>query len=293
MPLPLIDVESYVPRDITVVRRASWPGLFLQERRGSAGAVHYPGGVRQYIFYCFLKPVRAEAAWMDGNRRISYLAGEGRFTPANTPVSFRWTGNVQVLMLGFEPWFFEHAAALMGIKAALDPSVHGRKLDASHPASRVIQQLAQELDELAGARVVVENIARAAAVFLLREFCNPPAAKPIAAVPPAAVLKVVELMRLRLHESLKVEELADAAGLSHFHFARQFKTATGHPPHEYLMRLRVDRAQELIAEHGRDWTLTAIAQDCGFVDQSHMARHFKRVLGITPKQFSEARNAGK
>ena len=53
-------------------------------------------------------------------------------------------------------------------------------------------------------------------------------------------------MRFALTDTLALEELAEVAGLSPFHFARQFKTATGHPPHDYLIRLRVDRAQELI-----------------------------------------------
>jgi transcriptional regulator GlxA family with amidase domain len=109
------------------------------------------------------------------------------------------------------------------------------------------------------------------------------------AAPPVAVLRAVELMRRRLASPLSLEELAESAGLSPFHFARQFKTATGHPPHDYLVRLRVDRAQELIRHHGREWTMAAIAQETGFADQSHMARHFKRVLGVSPREFADAR----
>ncbi len=291
-PLPLIDVETYVPAAITVVRRSSWPGLFLQERRGYPGEVHYPGGVRQYIFYCFLKPLRSEVIANGQTRFVSYRAGEARLTPSGAPVGFRWTNPVQVLMLGFEPWFFEHVAALLGVKAEISGEANSKKLPANHPACQMFRQLVNELLEPAGARVVVENAARAIAVLLLREYCDVPSPKPPTAVPPMAVLKVVEFMRRRLHESLRIEELAEAAGMSPFHFARQFKTATGHPPHEFLMRLRVDRAQELIAQRGRDWTLAAIARDCGFVDQSHMARHFKRVLGITPRDFAEAAGIG-
>ncbi len=290
--LPLIDVETYVPAAITVVRRASWPGLFLQERRGSSGEVQYPGGIRQYILYCFLKNLRSDVVVDGVTRTVSYKAGEGRLTPPNRPVGFKWTGKVQVLMLGFEPWFFDHVAALLGVKVHLDADTFGRKLEASHPVCVLVRQMAAELDELPGSRVVAENTARSVAALLLREYCEVPCSKPAAAAPPRAVLKVVELMRRRLHETLRIEELADAAGLSHFHFARQFKAATGHPPHEYLMRLRVDRAQELIVQRGRDWTLDAISRDCGFVDQSHMARHFKRVLGITPHQFAEAQRNG-
>src|SRR5438270_909773 len=82
---------------------------------------------------------------------------------------------------------------------------------ADHPACVLVRQLAAELDELPGSRIVAENAARAVAVFLLREYCNVPSPKPAPAAPPTAVLKVVELMRRRLHESLQIEELADAA----------------------------------------------------------------------------------
>ena len=127
-------------------------------------------------------------------------------------------------------------------------------------------------------------------MHLLREYQQLPARKPADVAPPVAVLRAVELMRRRMVEPISLEELADAAGLSPFHFARQFKTATGHPPHEYLIRLRVDRARELMRRE-REWTMAAVAQDAGFADQSHMARHFKRVLGVTPRQFADAKPA--
>jgi AraC family transcriptional regulator len=92
-------------------------------------------------------------------------------------------------------------------------------------------------------------------------------------------------MRSRLAESISLEELAKAAGLSPFHFARQFKAATGHPPHDYHIRLRIDRAQELLRTRGREWNLAAIANECGFADQSHFSRQFKRVVGVTPGDY--------
>jgi AraC family transcriptional regulator len=208
-------------------------------------------------------------------------------------VGFKWTGEVRVLMLGFQPWFFERIAAELGASTAVPAEANARRLPAQHPACLLMKQLYQELDAPAGAALAAEGLARAIAVQLLREFDHIRVTKPAAAAPPVAVLKVVELMRQRLTDSLALEELAEVAGLSPFHFARQFKTATGHPPHDYLIRLRVDRAQELIRQHHRQWTLAAIANECGFADQSHMARHFKRVLGVSPGEFAEANPSGR
>ena len=289
--LPLVDVETYVPAAITVVRRSQgWPGLFLQERRGRSGHVDYVPGIRQHVFYYFLKPLRSDVV-VDGEvKKVVYRAGEGRVTPAGRPVSFRWTGEVQILMLGFEPWFFERIAAELGGSSALHGAANVRKLPARHPACALMRTLVGELDAAPGAPTIAEGIARAIAVHLLREYQQLPARKPADVAPPIAVLRAVELMRSRIADHLSLDELAHAAGLSPFHFARQFKTATGHPPHDYLVRLRVDRAQEIIRRE-RGWTMAAVAQDSGFADQSHMARHFKRVLGVTPRQFADAKVA--
>jgi AraC family transcriptional regulator len=287
--LPPVDIETYVPAAITVVRRSiGWPGIVLHERQGKSGGINYPAGIRQHVFYCFLKPLRSEVV-LEGEKKrtIEYGAGDGRFTPAGRPVAFRWTGEVHVLMLGFQPWFFESVAAEVHGSAKLPAELNLRRLPADHPSCQLMRVLRNELDCARRAPIVAEGLARSIAVLLLREF-QPPATKPVEVAPPAAVLRVVELMRQRLTEPLTLDELAEAAGLSPFHFARQFKTATGHPPHDYLIRLRVDRAQELIRQNGRNWNLAAIANESGFADQSHMARHFRRVLGVTPGAFAEA-----
>ncbi len=284
--IPPYDLNTYVPAAITVVRRSQgWPGLFLQERRGTAGAVSYPAGIRQHVLYVFRQDQMSEVSTESGMREIRFAAGEARFTPAGQPVAFRWTGEVHLLMLGFEPWFLERVAAELGCETTLPVDTNFQKLAADHPAVRIVEQLARELEPAAGGRLLADGLARAAAVHLLRQFAPVPQVRAPHAAPPSAVLRAVDLMRRRLADTLTIDELAGAAGLSRFHFARQFKAATGHPPHEYLVRLRVDRAQELLRQHGRSWNLAAVAHEVGFSDQSHLTRQFKRVVGVTPGEF--------
>lgn len=284
--LPPVDMETYVPAAITVVRRSrGWPGLFLQERRGDSGAVNYPAGIRQHLLYHWLRPLEGELVTERGRHSMQYAAGEARFTPAGPPLAFRWHGEVHVLMLGFERWFLERVAAELGCSVTLPTDVNTATLPAAHPATALVRQLAQELSAGPGSSLVADGLGRAIAVLLLRQFQSLPPVKSEPAAPPAAVLRAVTLMRRRLGDPLSLDELAAAAGLSPFHFSRQFKAATGHPPHEYLVRLRVDRAQELLRQHGRSWNMAAVAREVGFSDQSHLARHFKRVVGITPRDF--------
>jgi AraC family transcriptional regulator len=74
------------------------------------------------------------------------------------------------------------------------------------------------------------------------------------------------------------------ARLSPYHFARQFKAATGMPPHQYVIARRVERAKQLLLD-GDDFSLGQVAAHAGFADQSQFSHHFKRLVGITPGRF--------
>jgi AraC family transcriptional regulator len=174
-------------------------------------------------------------------------------------VTFRWQGQIRVFILAFEPWYLERIAAELGTTLHFSAEENQRKLPPDHPATALVRQLAAEIDAGAGATFLADSLARATAVHLLRRLLRLPAPKPQPVAPPAAVLRAVALMRDRLAESVSLDDLARVAQLSPFHFARQFKAATGHPPHDYHIRMRVDRAQELLRTRSREWTLAAIA----------------------------------
>ena len=78
--------------------------------------------------------------------------------------------------------------------------------------------------------------------------------------------------------------MAAVARLSPYHFARQFKAATGLPPHQYVLARRVERAKQLL-QGGGDFSLAQVAARAGFSDQSQFSQHFKRTVGVTPGQF--------
>ena len=110
-----------------------------------------------------------------------------------------------------------------------------------------------------------------------------PAAQARGGLTPGAMRRVREYVDAHLGESMDLAELASIAGLSVFHFARQFKQSAGVTPHSYLVQRRVERAQDLLAR--TDLALSEIAVAAGFSDQSHLARHFRQMLGTTPREF--------
>jgi len=89
-----------------------------------------------------------------------------------------------------------------------------------------------------------------------------------------------------LGDEMSLSAIARVAGMSRFHFARLFRASTGHSPMAYLLRRRIERSKSLLGR--RDLAICEIAATLGFSDQSHFSRTFRKIEGMTPKQFARS-----
>ncbi len=95
--------------------------------------------------------------------------------------------------------------------------------------------------------------------------------------------RVLDFIEANLERTIAVEELADVAAISPYHFSRLFKETLGQSPHQFVMRFRVERAKKLLADANAP--LIDIALSCGFADQAHFSRVFKQVSEMTPREY--------
>jgi AraC family transcriptional regulator len=91
---------------------------------------------------------------------------------------------------------------------------------------------------------------------------------------------VVDFIDAHLNDDVSLIALAQQAHVSPFHFARLFRRTLGVPPHRFVLQLRVQRALGLMK--ARTLSLAQIAVECGFHDQPHLTKAFRKVLGTTP-----------
>ena len=138
----------------------------------------------------------------------------------------------------------------------------------------------------AGGRLAAESLANVLAVHLIRHVLAPRrhARGRDGALPRGRLRAVVEYIEEHLDTGPTLEQMAAVARLSPYHFARQFKAATGLPPHQYVIVRRVERAKQLL-QGGGDLSLAEVAARAGFSDQSVFSHHFKRIVGVTPGHF--------
>lgn len=95
--------------------------------------------------------------------------------------------------------------------------------------------------------------------------------------------RVLEYIQAHIDADLSLHDLAQAAGLSPFHFSRLFKNSTGLPPHQYVLHWRIEEAKRLLRHTRLD--LAEIAARVGFRDQSHFTARFRQITGDTPKRW--------
>lgn len=105
--------------------------------------------------------------------------------------------------------------------------------------------------------------------------------------PHEAVKRARQYLEDHYDQNISIKQLAQRVNLSPYHFIRVFREVTGLTPHAYLTQFRIEQAKKLLTA---TQPIAAVAVETGFVDQSHLNRHFKRIVGVTPGQFLLNRN---
>jgi AraC family transcriptional regulator len=141
-----------------------------------------------------------------------------------------------------------------------------------------------EGDALQGPSAGATCLAIVLRLLTLRSNTLPAQARPSrTALPKWRLKRAFDFIEGHLAEPITLAEIAAHAGLSRMYFAAQFRAATGLRPHEYLLRRRIERAQELLSLSCL--TLVEVALSVGFQTQAHFTTVFKRFAGDTPHQW--------
>jgi AraC family transcriptional regulator len=219
-------------------------------------------------------------------RNVPPSAGSISLIPAGSPARVRWRGCKHSLHIYLEPGLVARIAAEeFGLDPArlTVPPLDGLNLPHLRAAMGTVD--AELTAAAAGGRLAAESLANVLAVHLIRHVLAPrrPVRRPDGALPRGRLRAVVEYIEDHLDAGPSLEQMAAVARLSTYHFAHQFKRATGLPPYQFVIMRRVERAQQLL--RAGDLSLAEIAARAGFSDQSAFCRHFKRLVGVTPGRF--------
>ncbi|QDT95911.1 AraC family transcriptional regulator [Gimesia aquarii] len=213
------------------------------------------------------------------------------FTP-NVDIEFTEPGPYEILTLSI-PWSRLQPQIELVLNRPmphLTASIHGQQ----HKDPLLAQTLKQLWDPINGNSVGDVLIRDGLINILLGRLLqiadlNVPVVTPRSKLSDSKLANVREFIDQSLEQPISLDMLADIANCSRFHFARLFKASMGMTPMAYVSQCRVERAKQLINKNN-EWSLSVIATKSGFSDQSHMNRHFKKIIGITSGQYAKSAN---
>ena len=136
--------------------------------------------------------------------------------------------------------------------------------------------------------VYVDSLATALSIHLIRQYGTQPLKQRefLTGLSHHHLRNVIEYIQAHLDENMTLDALAQVAGMSRYHFIRRFKQTMNESPYHYLIGQRLEQAKQLLkVSH---LSIAEIAIACGFANQSHLTRHFKQRVGITPQIFRKA-----
>jgi AraC family transcriptional regulator len=283
-------------------RGLNWSGLKFERRESRRGARDASKGSRHHLIFVGLSNGKVTRECNGERTEHELTPGCVLVIPAHTPTRWTWSSRIAYSVLMLEPEVLDRVADevfdLPPDRYRL-PVVERRNDTAIANIAGVLAREALSRDR-AGS-LYSESLANILAVHLLRNYaCGVdgsaldasavPDAQGMQAVigagnPPRAVSEALEFIQKNSARELGLRDIAQAVNLSSFHLARLFKQTLGVSPYQHVIQVRVNNARSLLAAGSGRHSLADIASAVGFADQSHLTRHFKRITGVTPRQY--------
>jgi AraC family transcriptional regulator len=274
--------------------RLGWVGLGAARCRPEpAFERNVPALTHHRLFLVTRPPEELDLLYEGVKRHVPPPAWSIILVPAGNPARVRSSGCPDALHIFLEPGLVARVAAdafdLDPARLTVPP-LDG--LDLPHLRAAMGAVDAELNTGGAGGRLAAESLANVLAVHLIRHVSAPrrPERGRDGVLPQGRLRAVAEYIEEHLDGCPSLGQLAAVARLSPYHFARQFKTATGLPPHQFVIMRRVERAKQLL--QGGDLSLAEVAAHAGFSGQSVFCHHFKCLVGVTPGQFRTSARIG-
>ena len=281
------ELPIWVPGQLTVRSPdQGWPGVSVRGYRYAGSDVVVPP-MRDYIVVAYRQGTTAMRRRVDGEW-VSEILGPGDVSLLTRAAESHWVWPEDIEVVHV---FLSQDGLAATCRQMYERDVEDVELldevkaddPAIHAAAMAIA--AEAAQGGAGSRLLVDSLSCQLAVHILRRHAHVlfREADDSDGLTFRQERTVRDYVEAHLGENISLDDLAASVALSRFHFARMFRQSVGASPHEFVLQQRLERARLMLSRTSAP--LPDVAASCGFADQSHMNRVFRKRVGQTPGQF--------
>lgn len=214
--------------------------------------------------------------------------GESFLISSNQSHTLDWQQTAELTLFYLHPRFLANA---------IDDSIDNHHLEVNDRFSLVDDTLIREIGvifrylcrfDVATERLYIENLANLLAVYLLKNYLNYNLKLPrnIKGLSQSQINLVLEYIEANLDQKITLSDLAAIAGVGKFYFSRLFKNSLNLTPYRYVLQQRIEKAKRLLKYS--NIPICDISLECGFSNQSHLAKHFRTIVGISAMNYRKS-----
>jgi AraC family transcriptional regulator len=225
-----------------------------------------------------------------GSDDFELSAGEVALTGIGQTHAAR-ASSIEFVSIGISAALVNELVTEIGLTRITAEIVFRAKRTTDEAITRIARAIRSEIDaESLGHGAMLDALVRQLVIHLLRSHLTVRKTDQIelsrAGPVDRRLRRAIEFMHDNYERELALEEIASAAYLSEYHFARLFKQITGVTPHVYLANVRLEHARRLLSE--TSLSISQIAIRVGYHSQSHFTKIFKSVTGVTPRVYRDS-----
>lgn len=261
------------------------PGTIIQRWTGSASEMRQPPLDHHSI-----------AVHLGGPKRVTRRGAMGSlvediktyaFTTIEAGTNYHWSteGPIAFAHVYLEPGFYANE---IGTALDRDPATvrYHEQVGVFDPLiSRLLVTVVSAAERDDVATMALETQIQTLVVRMCEKHMNLPSSDARLLLAPRAIARVRDYVAAHLNHPITLDDLAEQAGYSRYHFARGFRAATGMPPYAYIVRERIALACQLLGE--RDLPVAAVAAATGFASHAQFSSRFRQMTGLAPSAFRE------
>jgi AraC family transcriptional regulator len=261
-----------------------WGGVALEDYTVPACLIPRHEHLEHFLHVVLHGSDKYEVSTRGKNLSFTARPGTTFILPRGTVDELRWAGPTHRLAVALHPRLLTNALEETDHETDIELTEHWDLID-PHITALLLEMAADLNDGSPAGQMYGESLANALAVYLLKRYSVRPQTPAVykGGLPKYRLKRVLDYIADNLAENLSLSELAGVAGMSPHYFSELFKQSTGHTPHSYVLRQRIERVKQQLLDPRR--SVIEAGLEAGFQNPSHFARMFRKLVGTTPSKF--------